>query len=356
MAPTLAKTSPKVTQAPVPMRFVGPMKISAHDSLDAAWQGKVSVPLATYEIPLWHSVGRGARLSTLCGEGIKTTLVDERMTRSILLEADDASQVLGAWRSIQMRQDEMQSIVSKTSRFAKLIDMNMQIVANLLYLRLEFKTGDASGHNMVTQAADSLMQWVLEQYPQLSYSSISGNYCSDKKATAVNGILGRGKYVVAELTVPRDLCQRKLLTTPEKVVDLNIKKNLLGTLMAGGLRSANAHFANMLLGFYLATGQDAANIIEGSQGMVHAEVREGDLYFSCTLPNIIVGTVGNGKGLEFVKDNLAKLGCSGDVEAGANARRLAQICAATVLCGELSLLAAQTNPGELMQAHVKLER
>jgi hydroxymethylglutaryl-CoA reductase (NADPH) len=356
MAPTPAKKSPKVTQAPVPMRFVGPMKISAQASLDAAWQDRVSVPLATYEIPLWHSVGRGARLSTLCDEGIKTTLVVERMTRSILLEADDASQVLGAWRSIQMRQDEMQSIVSQTSRFAKLIDMNMQIVANLLYLRLEFNTGDASGHNMVTQAADSLMQWVLEQYPQLNYSSISANYCSDKKATAVNGILGRGKYVVAELTVPRDLCLRKLLTTPEKVVDLNIKKNLLGTLMAGGLRSANAHFANMLLGFYLATGQDAANIIEGSQGMVHAEVKAGDLYFSCTLPNIIVGTVGNGKGLDFVKQNLAKLGCSDDGETGANARRLAQICAATVLCGELSLLAAQTNPGELMQAHMKLER
>ncbi|MFT5707161.1 MAG: hydroxymethylglutaryl-CoA reductase (NADPH), partial [Oceanospirillaceae bacterium] len=28
----------------------------------------------------------------------------------------------------------------------------------------------------------------------------------------------------------------------------------------------------------------------------------------------------------------------------------------TVLCGELSLLAAQTNPGELMQAHINLER
>jgi hydroxymethylglutaryl-CoA reductase (NADPH) len=26
------------------------------------------------------------------------------------------------------------------------------------------------------------------------------------------------------------------------------------------------------------------------------------------------------------------------------------------LCGELSLLAAQTNPGELMKSHMKLER
>ena len=108
--------------------------------------------------------------------------------------------------------------------------------------------------------------------------------------------------------------------------------------------------------FYLATGQDAANIIEGSQGVVHAEVRGDDLYFSCTLPNLIMGSVGNGKGIDFVEDNLAMLGCKEAREPGDNARRLAAICAATVLCGELSLLAAQTNPGELMEAHLKLER
>lgn len=347
----MASSSPKVTQAPVPMRFVGPLKIKASD-----WEEKIAVPLATYEIPLWHSVGRGARVSVLCEEGIKTTLVDERMTRSILLEADDASAALAAWQSLQHSQHQMQAEVSKHSRFAKLVDMHSQIVGNLLYLRLEFTTGDASGHNMVTQAADNIMGWVLQNYPQLRYCSISANYCSDKKATAVNGILGRGKYVVAEITIPRALCERRLLTTPEKVVDLNIKKNLIGTLMAGGLRSANAHYANMLLGFYLATGQDAANIIEGSQGVTHAEVRDGDLYFSCTLPNLIMGTVGNGKGLDFVTENLARLGCAEEREPGDNSRRLAQICAATVLCGELSLLAAQTNPGELMEAHVKLER
>ena len=106
------------------------------------------------------------------------------------------------------------------------------------------------------------------------------------------------------------------------------------------------------------TGQDAANIIEGSQGIVHAETRDGDLYFSCTLPNLIVGTVGNGKGatLATVEAHLQALGCREARPAGENARRLAAICAATVLCGELSLLAAQTNPGELMRAHLALER
>ena len=120
--------------------------------------------------------------------------------------------------------------------------------------------------------------------------------------------------------------------------------------------SANAHFANMLLGFYLATGQDAANIVEGSQGIVHAEVRGSALYFSVTLPNLIVGVVGNGKQLAFAKHNLSLLGCLEKRPPGENSRRLAQLIAATVLCGELSLLAAQTNRGELMESHLRLER
>ena len=127
-------------------------------------------------------------------------------------------------------------------------------------------------------------------------------------------------------------------------------------MLAGGIRTANAHYANMLLAFYLATGQDAANIVEGSQGIVHAELRGSDLYVSANLPNLIVGTVGAGKHLAFVRENLTRLDCVSDRNPGENARRLAGIAAACVLCGELSLLAAQTNPGELMAAHTQLER
>lgn len=342
--------SHKITAAPIPMRNVGPVKVIGDEVDD-----EVMVPLATYESPLWPSVGRGARVTKLAG-GIRATVIDDRMSRSILLEAEHAGIALQAVTSLKARMQDLNEVVAQSSRFAKLIGINSQVVANLIYLRLEFSTGDASGHNMVTNAADRLFPWILEQYPQLNYVSISANYCSDKKATAVNGILGRGKYVVTEVTIPRELCLRRLNTTPEKIVELNIKKNLIGTLLAGGIRSANAHYANMLLAFYLATGQDAANIIEGSQGIVHAELRDGDLYFSATLPNLIMGSVGNGKGIDFVETNLQLLGCKEAREPGANARRLAIWCAATVLCGELSLMAAQTNPGELMQSHLSMER
>lgn len=129
--------------------------------------------------------------------------------------------------------------------------------------------------------------------------------CVDKKVSAINGILGRGKYVIADMLIPRAVCQERLKTTPEAIVNLHVKKNLMGSIVSGGLRTANAHFANLLYAIYLATGQDVANIVEGSQGFTHAELRNGDLYFSVTLPNIIVGTVGNGKHYDFVKKTSA---------------------------------------------------
>lgn len=336
--------------AAIPMRIIGPVRIISQE-IDE----EVSIPLATLEGPLWPSTHRGARVCTAAG-GIRAVVVDERMTRSVLLEANSAVIVHQAYRAIQNQLPELQAIVATTSRFAKLIEMNAEIIGSQLYLRFEFSTGDAAGHNMVTLASERLLDWILQHYPVLTYVSLSGNYCSDKKTSAVNGILGRGKNVVAEVIISRQLCQRFLKTTPEKIIDINLKKNLMGNIAAGGLRTANAHFANMLLGFYLATGQDAANIIEGSQGFVSTEMRGDELYFAVTLPNIIIGSYGNGKELEYVQENLSMMGCNAQRDPGFNARRLAVIAAATVLCGELSLLAALTNRGELMQSHLRLER
>lgn len=336
--------------ANVPLKWVGPVRITGPE-IDV----ETELPLATYESPVFATVNRGARVATVSG-GIKAVVIDERMTRSVLFEAPDAIVAFQCLEKIKADFPSLGKAVETTSRFAKLIDMDSQIAGNLLFLRLEYTTGDASGHNMATQASEAVMNHILEMCPELKYESLSGNYCSDKKATAVNGIRGRGKYVVAEVTIPEKMVRKYLKSTPEKIAQLNVRKNLIGTMLAGGLRSGNAHYANMLLAFYLATGQDAANIIEGSQGITQAEVRDGDLWFSVTLPNLIVGTVGNGKGLPFVEEVLTKLGCREDRAPGANGRRLALICAAAVLCGELSLLAALTNPGELMTAHRRLER
>lgn len=336
--------------AQIPLEWVGPIKLIGPEVTD-----EVDVPLATYESPLWPSTQRGASCTARAG-GIRASIVDDRMTRSVLVEAQNVAIASMAAKQLLATKQEIAAVCQATSKHLQFVDIHIQLVSNLLYIRLEMRTDDASGHNMLTKAADALLAWILKNYPELTYVSISGNFCTDKKVSCVNGILGRGKSVVADCLLPRELVAKYLKSTPEKIVAINIKKNLIGSIIAGSVRSANAHFANMLLALYLATGQDAANIVEGSQGFTHAELRGTDLYFSVSLPNIIMGTVGNGKELAFVQENLQRLGCKEARIPGENSRRLAIIMAATCLCGELSLLAAQTNPGELVSTHIRLER
>ncbi|GEM_PF-70209 len=338
-------------QAQVPMQWIGPMTLIE----EGGEAEECEVPLATYESPLWPSTRRGARVCSRAG-GIRCTLLDARMTRSVILEAKDASSALKLAHYCQLHQEKLQSWVAASSRFARLLEVSHQIVGNLLYLRFAFFTGDASGHNMATLAAESILNGLLSEHPEFAYVSLSGNLCTDKKVSAVNGILGRGRSVVAECLISEKLLKRFLRCSAADLVALNLRKNLMGSLLAGSLRSANAHVANILLAFYLATGQDAANIVEGSQAQLLCEDRDGDLYVSLTLPHLIVGSIGNGKGLPFVEENLRRLGCREDRDPGENANRLARICAAACLCGELSLMAALCNQGELMEAHQRLER
>ena len=344
---------------PIPTQWIGPLKINCHQSPQASHEfEEVFVPLATYESPLWPSTQRGARITHKAG-GIITTVLGHSMTRSIYLKGLDARS-LSLHRKVLLNPqtlETLQQITHSTSRFAQLMKIHDEIVGDLWFIRFQFETGDASGHNMATKAAQALLEYLLTQFSDLQYGSISGNLCTDKKNSAINGILGRGHHVIAEVNLQASLCQKYLKATPEALAQLNLEKNWVGSVLSGGVRTANAHFANALLAIYLATGQDAANIVEGSQGFTLTRVlQDGSLYFSVSLPHLIIGTVGNGKHHPEIQQALEKMGCAGSKSPGENTARLASIIAAAVLCSELSLLAAQTNPGELVRSHLALER
>lgn len=340
----------KLSFASVPMQFVGPVTICGESG-----RYEVYVPLATFESPLWPSVARGARVTSKSG-GITTTIIQDGMARSIVFDAGEARKASEIATFLENERSSVFSIAEETSQYLHCRDMFIRIVGSCVFVRLSGTTGDAAGHNMITKAADAVLNWICKRFPGARYVSVSGNYCTDKKVSSVNAILGRGKSVVADVTIPRTICQSFFKTCPEAIVELNTKKNLMGSIINGGVQSANAHFANMLLALYLATGQDAANIVEGSQGITYAEMRDENLYFSVTLPSIIVGTVGSGKELPAIQEILTNLGCREKRNIGENSRRLAEIVAATVLCGELNLLAEQTKPGELVRSHMALER
>lgn len=334
-------------QTIIPTAKIGPIKINYQKT------EFLYVPLATFETPLWLSTKRGALVSQK-SDGINVSVIDDFMSRSVIFEAEDLAAALKCKKWLEENFETLNEIVAKGSRIAKLKNVSAELIGKLIYLRINITAGNAAGHNMVTGAADHIMEFVTNHFEGIKYVSISGNFCTDKKVSAVNGICGRGKRVTAELVVKKSVCEYILKTSPEKIVELNTKKNLIGSILAGSLRSANAHFANILLAMYLSTGQDAANIVEASQGITYADLKGEDLYFSVNLPNIIVGTVGNGKNLDFALENLKMMGC--DPENEGSSKKLAAVIASAALCSELSLLAAQINPGELMKVHTKLER
>jgi hydroxymethylglutaryl-CoA reductase (NADPH) len=179
---------------------------------------------------------------------------------------------------------------------------------------------------------------------------VSGNLCIDKKPAAINSILGRGKIVLADVTVPREMLEEKMHATPEAVAETCFRKCSIGSSLAASLGS-NAHAANMIAALYIATGQDPAQVVEGSMVTTTCEVVDGGLYVSVRLPCVEVGTVGGGTRLPCQSEALSMIGCLGDGKS----LKLAEIVGAVVLAGELSTLSAQAA-GHLGQAHSRLGR
>ena len=322
----------------------------------------VSVPISTYETPLFASIQRGAKITKT--HPISVAILNDCMTRSAIFQCRNINCIKSFLKLINSKQSqqEMKKIINKTSNHCKLLKIESQIVGNLVYVRFSYDTSDAAGHNITTIAtneiAKNFIKIASKSNLSVKYLSNSGNTCVDKKNSAINSISGRGKHIVAEIEISKKVCKEILHTTCEKIVELNTKKNLLGSILAGSLCSANAHFANMLASIFLPLGQDIANIVEGSQGITYCEINKESLYFSVNLPNIICGCVGNGKDIDFVKKNLQTIGClDKNFKPIKNAsKRLAEIIGATVLCGELSLLAALSNEDELVKSHTILER
>lgn len=143
--------------------------------------------------------------------------------------------------------------------------------------------------------------------------ALSGNMCTDKKAAAVNWIQGRGKSVVVEATIPKAVVQSILKTEVKKsIVAVNTNKNLIGSAMAGTVGGFNAHAANIVTAIFLATGQDPAQNVERSNCItIMEETDDGDLWVSCTMPSIEVGTTGGGTSLPDQEACLKIIGCNG---------------------------------------------
>ncbi|XP_076635900.1 HMG coenzyme A reductase isoform X1 [Colletes latitarsis] len=336
---------------PVPLGIAGPLSIDGE---------LYHVPMATTEGCLVASTNRGSRALLKCG--VTSRVVADGMTRGPVVRFPNivrASEAM-AWMQDPENFEEMQNNFNLTSRFARLTKIHVRIAGRHLFIRFVATTGDAMGMNMLSKGTEKSLNTVKEHFPDMEILSLSGNFCTDKKPAAVNWIQGRGKSVVCEAVVPADIVTNVLKTSVHALVDVNISKNMIGSAVAGSVGGFNAHAANIVTAIFIATGQDPAQNVGSSNCMTLMEPwgADGtDLYVSCTMPSIEIGTIGGGTGLPAQGACLAMLGVKGanvDVP-GENASRLARIVCATVLAGELSLMAALTA-GHLVKSHLRHNR
>ena len=332
----------------IPVGVAGPLLVRG----DYA-NGYFYVPLATTEGALVASVNRGAKFVTESG-GVRVKVLKDGMARAPLFRLPSLVDAVEFVEWVTQHFDELKKAAESTTRHGRLKEVQPFIVGNYVWLRLVFSTGDAMGMNMATIASEAVAKYVQQHFPKARLVALSGNMCVDKKANAVNFLLGRGKTVTAEAVVKREVLER-LGITAEEVHEVNVRKNLIGSALAHSY-GFNAHFANIVAAIFIATGQDVAQVVESSMGITSTEPRDEGLYISVFLPSLEVGTVGGGTGLPTQREALALLGVAGSGNPpGTNALKFAEIIAAAVLAGELNLLIALAR-NELASAHQRLGR
>jgi hydroxymethylglutaryl-CoA reductase (NADPH) len=330
--------------AQVPIGLAGPLRISGEHA-----QGDFYVPMATTEGTLVASYNRGMRVLTECG-GVKTTIVDEAMQRSPVFIFDGAleARVFGAWVHEQFA--AIKAAAETTTRTGRLQNIAQFAVGPLRHLRFNYTTGDAAGQNMTGKATFAACEWIKANYPGGARYILSGNTDTDKKHSQMNMLATRGRRVVAEATVRKDVL-KSVMRVDTKDLFYVRQISQAGAFLAGSANNGS-HAANGLAAMFIATGQDVANVAESHAGVVYSQLLDdGDYYWSITLTSLIVATVGGGTGLATQNECLAMLGCQG---AG-KAPKLAEICSAAVLAGEISLSSA-VLAGDWVSSHDRYGR
>jgi hydroxymethylglutaryl-CoA reductase (NADPH) len=328
----------------VPIGLAGPLRINGEHA-----QGDFYVPLATTEGTLVASYSRGMRVLTECG-GVTATVTKRSMQRAPVFMFTTAREArdFGEWLVANFV--GIKAAAESTTRIGKLVEIEQYPLGNLLHLRCNYTTGDAAGQNMTGKATFAACEWIRATHPAHPKYMLSGSIDTDKKHSAINTLRTRGRRVVAEAVIKNEVLER-LMRVDTKTLFRARQISNAGSLMAGSAYNG-PHAANGIAAMFIATGQDVANVAESHAGITYAQLLDnGDYYWSVTLTSLIVASYGGGTGLPTQRECLELLGCYGQGKAD----RLAEIVAATVLAGDISLGSA-VLAGDWVTSHERLGR
>ena len=329
----------------IPVGIAGPLKINGVYA-----NGDFYVPLATIEPTLVASYSRGAFAISKAG-GCSSIIIDEGVSRAPGFEFKRLTESLDFANWVSENYSEIKESAEKTTCFGKLIEMKIQVTGRYVHLIFDYTTEDAMGQNMVTISTDAILKFILEHCPvKPVFYTIEGNMSGDKKSSFQAFQSVRGRKVSADVIIPAEVCKTVLNASPEVIKKYN-DMAYIGGIQLGSIGTPG-QYANGVTAFYLACGQDIGCGAESSVGITYLDVNEkGDLYASVTMPNIMVGTVGAVSNHPSQKSCLEILDCYGTGKAS----KLAEICAALCLAGEISIIAA-LSVNEFTSSHKKLAR
>ncbi|MDD5055889.1 MAG: hypothetical protein PHZ00_06520 [Candidatus Peribacteraceae bacterium] len=343
---------------PIPVGYAGPLKVTFSNNQVS----EIHLPLATTEGALVASVNRGCKAASVSGVAI-TRSTDHGMTRSIAFMAGSPPASLDSIvHFLRSNEGKWKAVAEATSHHLKVIGHDIDIQKKYVFLTIACDTSEAMGMNMTTIAAQTIADWATINHPGIACPTIAGNVDSDKKPSRRTHDRGRGFEVVAETILSAQTITEILKTTPEAMLAVADAKLKAGSTLAGAI-GANLHVANVVAALYLATGQDAAHVVEGSLADTTVESlnettrnqkpETRNLRVSVRLPAILVGVRGGGTTLPAQAQCLnLLLKNRGGMPLK---KQLAESVAAGVLAGEISLLAAQASQ-ELAKAHGRLAR
>lgn len=312
--------------AQVPIGLAGPLLVNGEYA-----KGEFFVPLATTEGTLVASYNRGMKLLHAAG-GITTTISDDAMQRAPVFMFPSAREARAFGKWVEQNFEEIKKQAETTTRIGRLRNIEQYSASRFQFLRFNFTTGDAGGQNMVGKATRAACNWISQNYSGIERYYLESNFATDKKSSQINMLHTRGKRVTAEAVIPARLLEELMHTKVEQVYRGRQLSNL-GSFLSS-VNNNGAHSPNGITAMFIATGQDVANVAESSAAVVYVEITPaGDYYYSITIPSLIVATYGGGTGLATQRECLELLGCYGQDKV----KKFAEIVAATVLCGEISL-------------------
>ncbi len=328
--------------AQVPVGIIGPLRINGEHA-----RGEFYVPMSTTEGALISSYNRGARAVSLSG-GVNVMVQKDSIQRAPYFVLEDVFKAKEFVDWLGVNFEKIRKVAESTTAHGKLLSFDSFVQGKIVYVRFSFATGDAMGMNMVTKATQEACRFIGQHFPLKGFA-IESNMAVDKKPAHINTIQGRGKTVTAEVLFKKKVISRFLRTTAGRI-DQAYHRQATGAMLAGAFGS-NGHVANGVAAIFLACGQDMANISESCIGHIYTEAIKDDLYVSLQIPSLVLGTVGGGVSLPTQRECLEIMDCYGNGKA----LKLAEIVAATVLAGEISLAAAIVA-GDFVTAHEKLGR